>query len=117
MHARIWYEPGGAVKVTYLVGDADPDAIGTILKKDGHLHPGTVLFDDAQTEADLRGLLPPDKVNRHKWRRKVPGPGVEVDLTVPDLPHPRQAALDEIGAAPDMPTLKAALQRFVRGDT
>lgn len=117
MYARVWYEPGGAVKVTYLLDGADPGAIGAILKKDGHLHPGTTQFDDAVDEAELRTLLPPDRSQRHKWRKKAVGRGCEVDMTVPDPPHPHQQALDEINAAPDVPTLKVALRRFVRGDT
>ena len=75
--ARIWYEPGGSVKITYLVDGADLGHVIAILHKDGHVDKNAT-FDDVETEAELRALIPSDRSERDKWS-KAPGKrGVEV---------------------------------------
>lgn len=82
--ARIWFEPTG-VKITFLVDDADIEQVAAVLKKDGQLHPAAT-FTDVGSQIELDSLIPPDRSQRHKWRKALVGRGVRIDPTVPDLP-------------------------------
>jgi len=57
-------------------------------------------------------ILPADRSQRHRWR--IQGGRVQIDLTVPDPPHPRQALLNQIAAATTVDQLKIVLQTLVR---
>ena len=112
MHARIWYEPDGSVKVTTFVDGADPGTACDALLRDGHVHKNAT-FDDVATQAELDTLLPADRSQRDKWRKGA-GRGVVVDVLVPDKPHPKQAALDAIDNAKSLDELKAAVRESLR---
>ena len=85
--ARIWYEPGGSVKITYFIDGADPGYVAGILHKDGHVDKNAT-FDDVETEVELRSLIPADRTERYKWRKRPGQRGVRVDPTIPDTPRP-----------------------------
>ncbi len=75
-YARIWYEPTG-VKITYFVDGADPAQATNVLLADGHVDKAAT-FEDVETEAELRALLPADRSERSKWTKNVFGRGIAV---------------------------------------
>jgi len=98
-----WADATGQVHVTTVADGADSSAVISILIQDGHMPPGAEIVSTP--------TLPSDKRDRHKWR--IQGGQVRVDLTVPDLPHPRQALLDQVDAATTVAQLKAILRTVV----
>ena len=74
--ARIWYEPTG-VKITYFLDGANPDDVERVLRADGHLHRNAT-FEDVETEAELKTLIPADRSEREKWRKAEGKRGIEV---------------------------------------
>lgn len=114
-HVRIWVEPNGTVKITTCLLDNAEDVYAR-LQADGTIHPAATFHDFPDVES-ARQALPPTKAQRHKWRWNVVAQQVEVDPTVPDPPHPRQAILDQIDAeASFTPAQRALLKRIVRGE-
>ena len=114
---RVYTEPGGNVRVLHPnekmrnPGESDDDFIARMgAHAEGADSSLTGLPSIDVVDATIIAL---DRSKRHKWR--VQGPICRVDNTVPDKPHPRQAALDQINAATDVTTLKQALIDFVRG--
>ena len=74
-YARIWYEPTG-VKITYFV-EGDPGQAIKTLKNDGHIHQAAT-FEDVESEAELKTLIPADRSERSKWGKAQGRRGVEV---------------------------------------
>jgi hypothetical protein len=110
VHARIWYEPDGSVKVTTFIDGADPGMVAQVLIQDGHVHP-LATYEDCHSEAELQAKIPADRAARGKWRKNPAGAGVIVDVTVPDPPHPKQALLDAIDAAKTIAELKVLMKQ------
>jgi len=57
--------------------------------------------------------LPTDRSRRHAWRW-ADNPGVYVDETVPDPPHPKQDQLDRIEKARTVDEIKSILKEMVK---
>lgn len=116
MKVRIFREPSGNLRILHLapkhrlpdeLDDAFIARVGTqVTTRDSSL--AGLPFIDVE-EASLHAL---DRSLRHKWR--TVGQAVVVDPTVPNLPHPKQALLDEIDAATTMDALKAAVKKVIR---
>ena len=85
MHARVWIEPDGSIKVTHFTGDAQ-QAIATLMQ-DGRVDPASTFFD-VETSDDLKRALPPERGQRHKWRKHRTQDRIIVDPLVPDPPVP-----------------------------
>ena len=75
-YARIWYEPAG-VKITYFTDGADVGHVVNVLKADNHVDRAAT-FEDVETEAELRALIPADRSERGKWGKAEGKRGVEV---------------------------------------
>lgn len=57
--------------------------------------------------------IPSDRSKRHAWRW-ADNPGVYVDETVPDPPHPKQDQLDRIERAQTVEEIKSILKEMVK---
>jgi hypothetical protein len=110
MHARIWYEPDGSVKVTVFPAGQPLDqclAACRTLIQDGRVHPESA-SEDVLTREALVDRLPGSRAFRAHWRGH-PGAGVRVDLPgaraqrMAEIRAQRDAAL----AATDGPMLRA----------
>ena len=110
---RIWYHPDG-VAITHIPGGSsrELDSEGAKLLAAGRAYAGAP-HEDFQDD-EILAFLPPDRTNRHKWRKNPAGRGVWVDPAVPDLPHPQQARLDQIARANTVAELKAILTTIVK---
>ena len=110
---RIWYDPAG-IAVTHIPGGSttDLDSEGRKLLEAGRSYAAAPHEDFEDDE--ILAFLPPDRSQRHKWRKNPVGRGVWVDSTVPDLLHPKQARMNEINAATSVADLKRILVDAVR---
>ena len=81
MHARIWYEPDGVVRITTFapgIGDDDKLRACSTLINDKRIHTQAT-WEDAESLEHLRALLPASRKFRDCWRQ-APRGGVMVDL-------------------------------------
>lgn len=110
---RIWYHPDG-VAITHIPGGSSEDLTseGKKLLAAGRDYAAAP-FEDFEDDV-IAAFLPPDRTQRHKWRRNPAGRGVIVDPTVPDPPHPRQALLDRTNSANTVAELKAVIADLIR---
>ena len=67
---------------------------------------------DAVATVVTTANIPVDRSQRHKWR--LQDQRCVVDLTVPDLPHPKQGLLDAIDSATTVAALKAIIRQLVQ---
>jgi hypothetical protein len=109
---RVFQNPDGSVRIMRLnekhrlPAETDDQFFARETAKQPEL--GSLVFTDMD-DVDL----PASRAQRDKWR--VAGRRVVVNPAVPDKPHPRQALLDEIGAANTLEEMRAALVKVVRG--
>ena len=80
------------------------------------IQPGWITRDYDSADA-LEQVLPRvgntvDRSRRGAWRWQ--GGRVISDPAVPDPPHPKQALLDEVGAATTIAALRAAILKLIR---
>lgn len=107
---RVFENPDGSVRVMRLnerhrlVGETDAQFFGRETAKQPEL-TGLPFVD--MDSADL----PPNRADRYKWR--LQGGRVRVDMTVPDPPDPQKAIRDEITQATTIDQLKAAMLKIL----
>ena len=109
---RIWYDPAG-IAVTHIPGGSsrELDNEGAKLRAAGRSYAAAP-YEDFEDD-EILAFLPPDRSQRHKWRKHPSGRGVWIDPSVPDPPHPRQALLDEIDGANSLAELKRLMKKLV----
>ena len=111
----VWQMPDGSIQITRLVQAPDPTSGESV--SDAVLRLARIV--QAKTPALVGGIptlvptaqIPPDRLNRTKWR--LQGTSVVPDLSIPDPPHPRQALINEIAAATTIADLKLLLRKVV----
>ena len=112
---RIWYDPAG-IAITHIPNGsiADLDSEGRKLLAAGRSYAAASHEDFEDNE--ILTFLPPDRTQRHKWRKNPIGRGVIIDTTVPDPPHPQQELLSQVVQADTVPELKAILVKLIKGE-
>lgn len=115
----VWTLPNGSLRITRLsprwltAHQRSDESILDVVRRLALVEQGK--------QTDLAGapfivapesMLPTDRSQRHKWR--VQGGQVRVDVTLPDLPHPKQATMDRLLAAPTLAAVKQELVDAIR---
>ena len=116
MRVRVLERPNGTIRTVIVAnerqrreGESDDAFYARIF--DRHVAKHGL---EALTAHDVEdSTLPPNRRQRAKWRWS--GSQVVVDPGIPDRGHPRQDVIDQIEAAQNVPQLREAVKRILRG--
>ena len=111
---RIWYNPDGTIAIISFANN-EPEIIQSAMDKlfiRGTCNPdGT--FHDCMTDAEYQSLIPPDRVNRNKWRKHPLNDSIIVDNAASNPLNPRQSLLNDLNDAKTLPQLKAVIVKML----
>ena len=115
--SRVFSNPDGTVRIVHPVSDLQlpGESDDAFIQRVG-LHAigaDPTLAGLPFIDVDQAQVLALSRKDRHKWR--VDGQTIKIDFHIADLPHPKQALLDQIDASTTVAQLKVVMRTIVRG--